>query len=98
MGKLIPSRADRLFGANVFADFCSPPEERIKSQVCSFCSAKLYRNTKLAKRFSKFSKKLSTLEEINFKKKMFKFEMFLYNLGSILERQGMRTVLKKDKV
>ena len=29
---------------------------------------------------------------------MFKFEMFLYNLGSILERQGMRTVLKKDKV
>ena len=69
MGKLIPSRADRLFGANVFADFCLPPEERIKSQVCSFCSAKLYRNTKLAKRFSKFSKKLSTLKEINFKKK-----------------------------
>ena len=29
---------------------------------------------------------------------MFKFEMFLYNLGSILERQGMRTVWKKDKV
>ena len=29
---------------------------------------------------------------------MFKFEMFLYNPGHILEKQGMRTVWKKDKV
>ena len=61
--------------------FCSLPDE-ITCEVCSVCSAKLNRNSILAKRFPKFSTNLSVLKEINFKNKLFNLKC-LYTIQGI---------------